>query len=110
MLACGYRGFDCGGTLRGDLSIEIDGDVRISQSSIKIGGPTVKAELVRERAYSCLITADQDWFGPQILTVNEAETALFTDSEDGTNQMLVTAHPSGNTIHEDMDGARLHGE
>src|SRR4029077_4432258 len=29
MLACGNRGFDCGGTLRGDLSIEIDGDVRI---------------------------------------------------------------------------------
>jgi hypothetical protein len=24
--------------------------------------------------------------------------------------VLVTAHAPGNTVHEDMDGARLHGE
>jgi len=109
MLARRDRRFDCGGTLRGDLSIEIDGDVRISQGSIQVGSPAVEAKFVRQCAHSCFITAGQDWFRPEILTVSEAETALLADSEDRPNQMLVTAHPAGNTIHEDMDGARLHG-
>jgi hypothetical protein len=101
--------FDSGGAFGSDLGIEIDFRVTIGQNAIKIGSPAGYFQLASEFLDSPFIASDKNWFRVEPSAVFEWEAAVFLQSENGADEMLVTAHAAGNAVHSDLYGSTGHG-
>jgi hypothetical protein len=62
----------------------------------------------RQRGYLLQVAAYQDRIRHGPVTIGERYAALVPDRDDGTDQVLVVTHPSGNAVHDDADTPTRH--
>jgi hypothetical protein len=61
-----------------------------------------------QRGYLLQVAADQDRVGHSPVTIGERYPTLVADRHDGTDQVLVVPHPSGNAVHDDANPPTRH--
>ena len=94
--------------LRGDLGVEVDGRRAIVQCLVEAGGEVGDAVLGRERSKLVGVPADQDRLDRDAIAIGETDTALISDGQNGTDQVLPVAHPAGHAVHDHSNRARSH--
>jgi hypothetical protein len=89
--------------LAGHLGVEVDLHVGAGQRRAEIGGPLGQAVAGGHVAQLGLAAADQQQLRPEHRTVAQREPAALANGQQGTDQVLAIAHPSGDTVHDDPD-------
>ena len=92
----------------GGLGVEIDAVLRVREHFIELGTPLGHAGASAEIAQFAIAAADEDRVGHDHFIRADPDAALFDDRVDGTDQVLVGAHASGDAVHDDADAVCFH--
>ena len=88
--------------------VEKDCVLRIGQRRLYIFRDPLDAMAFRQRRYLLQVAAYEDRVRHGPVAIGERYSALVPDGHDGTDQVLVVAHPSGNAVHDDADTPTSH--
>jgi DNA-binding GntR family transcriptional regulator len=108
-----YRLFHEPCTLQGAGSIKEDVIGRIGEGGVDVGRPSERTGLIVRKAVGQVfkfvgVPSGEEGAGHQGQVVADADTALFDDCEDGTDQMLIGSHASGDAVHDNADVLYFH--
>ena len=108
MLAGGNRRLHAGGAQRGQLRVEVDRVVRVRERAVQVCGPARHAVLLGDLLQLGGVAAHQDRIGNQTRPVRQRDATLLPNRQNGTDQMLVQPHASGDAVHDDADPLLVH--
>jgi len=75
---------------------------------VEAGRPAPDAVPLGDIAQLLFVAADQDRLGDDGCPVVEEHPALLPDAQQGADQMLPVAHPTGNAVHGNVDDLARH--
>jgi hypothetical protein len=85
------------------LRVEVDLDVVGGERRVQVSRPAVQPVLLGDAAQSLAVAAHQDRVGPDLVATGAADASRLADRDDGPHEMLVVAHPAGDTVHRDTE-------
>ena len=90
------------------MGVEVDFVGWVLHHRIEVGGVFFDGGLVDQGFELGLIAAHQNGVGHDDFFGADFDAALFDDGVDGTQQVLVGAHASGDAVHDDADAMCFH--
>ena len=105
----GGDGFaDSDRTLAGESGIKVNLVRGILKSGIEVGGNAGYAVGGSQGAELFLATTDEDGIGHNDFAWFDLDAALFTDGDDGADEVLIGAHAASDAVHDNADFMFFH--
>ena len=105
----GGDGFaDSDRTLAGESGIKVNLVRGILKSGIEVGGDAGYAVGSAQGAELFLAATDEDGIGHNDFAWFDLDTALFTDGDDGADEVLIGAHAASDAVHDNADFMFFH--
>src|SRR5690606_41188842 len=87
---------------------EVDVDARVVHHRVDVRRPLLDAVLLRDLPDRVLPATDEDRLDLHPRAVLELDAARLPDRQDRADEVLAVAHPAGDAVHGDPQGARGH--
>ncbi len=108
MLFSGDGFADSDRTLAGESGIKVNLVRGILKSGIEVGGDAGYAVGSAQGAELFLAATDEDGIGHNDFAWFDLDTALFTDGDDGADEVLIGAHAASDAVHDNADFMFFH--